>query len=536
MNVRISSKPVLFALLLFSFSLLAIGLGRGASPSPLEWRSAGDLPAEVGDGVADGVAFVLSDTLYYGAGLAGNPPQPLRVIYAAALSEGVPSPWARGPDLPGEDRVGAAAAVFNNHVYLVGSGILNRKRVDSFNGHTWRTETPLPEPLRFPAAAVVRGRLYVAGGLPGPTNKVWSAPIGEDGVLGAWREEEGDLPIPLVTQLAVWDSNDCLCLYVIGGKDDLEFPHSEVYRARWGGSEGRIMGWDLDVAASLHQPLARHGVAVRDGVLYVAGGETVGGSLSSRIYSATISTDCALSEWEEAQLPPEGQARRRMALAAYSHGLYLIGGEVSGGFAKDTWYELSSSLVLTTTPSLTATPSQTLAPTATATPSSTATQSKSPTPTPKGKLHLPLVLRPPRQPTPTRTPDLIPTPTATPWCDPYEPNDDRRVNPWGPLVSGQAIQAKLCRGDEEDNYYFDATTTNLIRIRLQLPGALVGHTVVALYSVTDLSQAVCSQAPVSVADYTLLCPPSRVGRYIIRLYTDGVWDDENTYTLTATFP
>jgi len=29
-----------------------------------------------------------------------------------------------------------------------------------------------------------------------------------------------------------------------------------------------------------------------------------------------------------------------------------------------------------------------------------------------------------------------------PWCDPYEPNDDRCVNPWGPLVSGQALPGR----------------------------------------------------------------------------------------------
>jgi len=27
---------------------------------------------------------------------------------------------------------------------------------------------------------------------------------------------------------------------------------------------------------------------------------------------------------------------------------------------------------------------------------------------------------------------------ATPWCDPYEPNNDRYTNPWGPLQSGQS--------------------------------------------------------------------------------------------------
>jgi hypothetical protein len=133
----------------------------------------------------------------------------------------------------------------------------------------------------------------------------------------------------------------------------------------------------------------------------------------------------------------------------------------------------------------------------------------------------------PDTPTPTRTPTL--------WCDPYEPNDDRRVNPWGPLQSSQPYQAKLCTGDAEDNYYFTVGTTNLVQLRLQLPGSLVNHTSIWLYAQSNLDQTICGTGPVTTADYNTQCPISQTGRYIIRLYTDGAADNVNSYTLRAIF-
>jgi len=151
----------------------------------------------------------------------------------------------------------------------------------------------------------------------------------------------------------------------------------------------------------------------------------------------------------------------------------------------------------------------------------------------------------PLPPTPTRTPTstsqtglriYLPLVTKwTPWCDQYEPNNNRRVNPWGPLQSSQLYQAKLCTGDAEDNYYFDAGTTNPVQIRLQLPSSLVNHTAIWLYAKSSLDQPICGTGPVTTADYNTQCPISQAGQYIIRLCTDGASDNMNTYTLQATF-
>jgi hypothetical protein len=140
--------------------------------------------------------------------------------------------------------------------------------------------------------------------------------------------------------------------------------------------------------------------------------------------------------------------------------------------------------------------------------------------------------------TPSRTPTSAPTSTATPtpWCDLYEPNDDRYTNPWGPLQSGQAYQAKLCAGDAEDNYYFDVGTTNAVQLHLQLPGSLLTSTAIWLYAPGTLDQPISGCGGwVSKSEYTTTCSIPQLGRYIIRIYTENAADDVNPYALQATF-
>jgi hypothetical protein len=123
-------------------------------------------------------------------------------------------------------------------------------------------------------------------------------------------------------------------------------------------------------------------------------------------------------------------------------------------------------------------------------------------------------------------------------CDLYEPNDDRAENPAGPLASGQAIAAKICVGDIEDNYFFDTSTDEQIQISLTLPSKLVGKMAIWVYHQSDLRQnrAICGKDVVSRASDTLLCSLNQPGTYVVRLYTnDGSFDDLNYYTMRVDY-
>jgi hypothetical protein len=60
------------------------------------------------------------------------------------------------------------------------------------------------------------------------------------------------------------------------------------------------------------------------------------------------------------------------------------------------------------------------------------------------------------------------------FCDRYEPNNNRPKNggtPWGPLASGQVINARICPGDPRDVYYFEASGSVQVTIDLtNMPG------------------------------------------------------------------
>jgi predicted RecB family endonuclease len=123
-------------------------------------------------------------------------------------------------------------------------------------------------------------------------------------------------------------------------------------------------------------------------------------------------------------------------------------------------------------------------------------------------------------------------------CDAFEPNDNRANNPSGPLGAGQTIQARICSGDPEDNYFFTTATRNQVQIRLTLPNKFVNHTSLWVYNRNDVRQGkeICTQGSVPTATFTLLCSIPATGSYVVRLYTDdGVFDELNYYTLRVDY-
>jgi hypothetical protein len=132
-------------------------------------------------------------------------------------------------------------------------------------------------------------------------------------------------------------------------------------------------------------------------------------------------------------------------------------------------------------------------------------------------------------------PAVLRQPTAAPWCDPYEPNDDRRVNPWGPLQPGVRYSARLCRGDPEDNYTFDVARAGSGSVDVTLSGASVGRSHILVYATSDLDRVVADHGPIRDASYRLAFDASQAGRYVVRLYASA-WDDVSPYELRVSVP
>jgi hypothetical protein len=121
-----------------------------------------------------------------------------------------------------------------------------------------------------------------------------------------------------------------------------------------------------------------------------------------------------------------------------------------------------------------------------------------------------------------------------PPCDPYEPNN---VPPgWGPLVSSQDYQAKLCWGDSEDYYHFTIVSLDNIVIHLDVPATVDYH--MWLYHESDTVNPVGSSANIGKGvDEHIAYTPTIMGRYYIRIRPRLAedHDDVNSYNLAASF-
>ena len=119
-------------------------------------------------------------------------------------------------------------------------------------------------------------------------------------------------------------------------------------------------------------------------------------------------------------------------------------------------------------------------------------------------------------------------------CDPYEPNN--APPGWGPLVSDQNYQARLCWGDSDDWYHFTVTSLDNIVINLEVPATVDYH--MWLYHESDIFNPVVGSATTGKGvdehiDYT----PKSKGTYYVRIYSrhEEDHDDVNSYTLVASF-
>jgi hypothetical protein len=96
--------------------------------------------------------------------------------------------WTRGPDLPGEARAAAGAAL-RGRFYVIGGqtskGVSRRTYVFDPQTRRWSVRAPLPASRYNAAAAALDGKLYVAGGVHtvDPVRSVFAYDVGAN----RWR-------------------------------------------------------------------------------------------------------------------------------------------------------------------------------------------------------------------------------------------------------------------------------------------------------------------------------------------------------------
>ena len=177
-------------------------------------------------------------------------------------------------------RADADAVTIGGTAYVVGGydgPSLDPAVLATSNGVTFRTVTDLSVPVRYPAVAALGGLIYVfggesAGGLPVTAVQVVNPGNGTDKVIG-------QLPLPLSGAAAgVLDG----VIYIAGGVTAAARPQTvdEVFAFD-------VARRSFLRAGSLPVAVSNAGTAVNGGRLFLVGGETNGGALTSDVQVLT---------------------------------------------------------------------------------------------------------------------------------------------------------------------------------------------------------------------------------------------------------
>ena len=220
------------------------------------------------------------------------------------------------------------AVVTSSRVYLLG-GYDGSRRVatvyttpineDGTIG-AWTIDTSLPQALAHSQAVVTSSRVYLLGGITndsGYVSTIYSAPINEDGTLGAWTIATNSLPEALAHSQAVVTSNR---LYLLGGVNG----NSWVSTVRTApiNEDGTLGAWTTDT--SLPEALSSSLVVVTSSRVYLLGGFN-GSDYVTTVYTAPINEDGTIGAWttDTTSLP---EALTASQVAVTSSRVYLLGG------------------------------------------------------------------------------------------------------------------------------------------------------------------------------------------------------------------
>lgn len=253
-------------------------------------------------------------------------------IEAVVQSE---STWQSEPSL-GFARRALALATNGRFLYAVGGVDNENKYVDTVEvaeiksdgalGPWHSLPQPLPDARFYLGAAIVSNRLYAVGGGMGPLGddnvpsaSVHSAPINDDGSIGAWRPEAYLSTPRRGLQLVTWNGQ----LFAIGGYNG-QFLRS-VDMAIWG-ADGTVVEWRLQRhEAQLERYM--HAATASNDRLYVLTGHVEGhnGMGYGSVESAPLEKSGISGPW---RIEPSDVLQPRFLAAAVSanNSIFLLAG------------------------------------------------------------------------------------------------------------------------------------------------------------------------------------------------------------------
>jgi hypothetical protein len=193
---------------------------------------------------------------------------------------------------------------------------------------SFRTETPLPSPMVFSCAFVIKNKLYAAGGYNNNVylNTVYQATINTDGTLSSWTTLP-NFPIgfrygkPLLIKGRI---------YIFGAYDG---NNSNIYYATYD-SNGNIGTW-TNVSQMPGNTYGSVVICTDNYVFSISGYSASSGSYTSSSYRVPISADGSIGTWTQISNAPTDMVNSQSAIAGNK--IYFIGGHDGSGYPNTVY-------------------------------------------------------------------------------------------------------------------------------------------------------------------------------------------------------
>jgi hypothetical protein len=305
-------------------------------PSPPEIQ----LPA----GRTDGVAAVVGRAYIFAGGSDGKTAvSDVHVTYA--VGTGNIASWTDGPALP-EARSSAAGVVVGNTLYVMGGYGPDGKPTSTVFSATvgndgtvgaWKTEATLvlPAPRAGASAVAVSDGIVLMGGTDGTaaTKTVWKSQTGgTSGALGKW-----------VAQAPMFEENvDGVAVhvgdyvYVMGGRNATGQAVATVQEGLLGGPNAVpadpnvINAWRVSAQTNLPGPRTNMSGFTANGTIYLQGGSDGSGPRTETVWTAPDSNG-VIAAWQHLPQTDLGQGIEGAAgIASGAYG-FTFGGQTAGG-------------------------------------------------------------------------------------------------------------------------------------------------------------------------------------------------------------
>ena len=302
------------------------------------WSTTTNLPTSY----MDHASFITGGYLYLISGHNSS------VLYAPVNADGTIGSWATTTSR-GATRSGLAATTYKGSLYVSG-GVVSGA---ASNTAEYAKVNPVPDPIfsmsswspttvlgagngsqtakvvsRWKHTAVTHdGNVFLIGGQSNttPTATVHSAPINDNGTIGAWTVSANPLPQARDSHIAVVVNG---YVYIIGGMVSGSASNTVLYSQLF--HDGTNSTWTTTTPSGIAS--SGNAVTAYNGYLYVTGGT---GSLATVHYSL-IGTNGAPGAWTSTTALPVGLSDH--VSVAYNGYIYAFGGATSGSTNSTVYY------------------------------------------------------------------------------------------------------------------------------------------------------------------------------------------------------